>query len=90
MAKAILVLDMPESCMTCRLAINKTIPLETAFMCSINSKWSLDKECESRPAWCSLKELPQKKAIHSEMPLELRNYRKGFNACIDEILGGSK
>lgn len=74
MSKAILVMDMPENCVRCKL--------QDWMNCRIV------KGChtgETRPIWCPLKPVPDKKA-HTENVLEVF-VNTGYNACIDEILG---
>ena len=73
--KAILVLnEMPENCFKCKL-----------------QDWAncrIVKAChtgDTRPDWCPLKPLPDKKP-HTEDVLEVF-VNTGYNACIDEILG---
>lgn len=85
MSKAILVIDMPKNCRECPLAKNESIVLEEAYNCLPKRKWVTDRECESRPNWCPLKEVPQKQ---ENLPTNI--YREGWNACIDEILKGSE
>lgn len=77
MDKAILVLDMPKNCLNCKL-----------------QDWAncrIVKGChtgENRPDWCPLKEVPER-AYH-ENYCDAGRYDKGYNDCLDEILGGSK
>lgn len=71
MSKAILVMDMPENCFKCKL-----------------QDWAncrIVKGChtgDTRPDWCPLKEVPKKLDY-----IGLEEYDKGYNACIDAILG---
>ena len=78
MNKAILVMDMPSSCLQCELSTDDDF---TCF-CVVNS---LECSTVSRPTWCPLKELPQKQ---EDLPTNI--YREGWNACIDKIMGGSE
>lgn len=87
MSKAILVIDMPKNCRECPLAKNESIVLEEAYNCLPKRKWVTDRECESRPNWCPLKEVPQKPDYP---PIDECSYVAGYNACIDEILKGSE
>ena len=89
MNKAILVIDMPKNCRECTLAQNKTIPLEEAYSCTLTRKWVIDKECDSRPSGCPLKEVPEKMQVCGKYPQPdgiVPSYKIGYNACIDEIL----
>lgn len=95
MSKAILVMDMPKSCMKCSLGQDTSCLLETAVFCSITRMYVFGKECESRPNWCPLKEVPQKKEDKSlkvvpTVSSQHTDYAKGYNACIDEIIGGAE
>lgn len=83
MAKAVLVMDMPESCFGCNL-------------CHINSSGGEDRcqafevsrpvnsETYEKPDWCPLRELPEK-ANHPDY-CDNGRFDKGWNACLDEIL----
>jgi hypothetical protein len=80
MAKAVLVMDMPEQvCQKCTLCYETENDDE--YLCCATGKLLPDGE---KPDWCPLRELP-KKANH---PAYCDNGRfdKGWNACIDEIL----
>ena len=82
MAKAVLVMDMPERCADCPLRSSE----KTSYVCcyltlkNISSTDYYDK----KPDWCPLRELPEK-ANH---PAYCDNGRfdKGWNACLDMIL----
>ena len=90
MAKAVLVMDMPESCSMCKFLYEfqgiKKCQLMYMSLSGIfcrAAEESLQAKAE-RPDWCPLRELP-KKANH---PAYCDNGRfdKGWNACLDEIL----
>ena len=89
--KAILVLDeMPSSCKECNL--------QQFYICKPVGKSVVGTptDLKSKPDWCPLKPMPKEK--------ELKNIKRGYNtysntefweavgynACIDEILGGSE
>lgn len=95
MAKAVLVMDMPEQvCQKCTLCYETENDDE--YLCCATGKFLPDGE---KPDWCPIRELPEKKE-----EFELREYEgttegvwevqslenKGFNACLDEILGERK
>lgn len=97
MSKAILVMDMPKNCLECPLGKNMSIVIETCIQCPLG-KCAIDAETETIPDWCPLKPMPNKKqekqycsngvfGINTSM--ETR-FNRGYNACIDEILGGSE
>lgn len=98
MPKAVLVMDMPESCKKCVFCrglnackLNKYLVGDR--ICTI---YTVDKQIMEggKPDWCPLRELPEKKeefeqreCIGStkgtwEVPL-IEN--KGWNACLDAI-----
>ena len=89
MAKAVLTMDMPQSCFQCRF-----LRIDTEYVGVIESCGALevgrqlDTESYDKPDWCPLRELPEK------IPEDNRNggysYSEGcdtgWNACLDEIL----
>lgn len=79
MAKAVLIVDMPEDCTMCKFWNSKD---DECYATGVE-ELSLNSE-EAKPDWCPLRELP-KKANH---PAYCDNGRfdKGWNACLDEIL----
>ena len=82
--KAVLVIDMPENCMECKLEGYAENTGET--YCIVNDRET--GSYEEKPDWCPLKPLPEKKQIHQIDPVFLRGAKNGYNACIDEILKG--
>ena len=95
MAKAVLVMDMPEQvCQKCTLCYETENDDE--YLCCATGKLLPDG---AKPDWCPLRELPEKKEefelLECEGSMEkvwefpsLKN--KGFNACLDEILKEKK
>ena len=82
MSKAILVMDMPESCLDC-------LCRGFAGICNLKNKDV--KYNGKRPKWCPLKEVPQKKYFtEAEKLVYGKSFILGYNACIDEILGGGE
>ena len=83
MSKAILVMDMPSSCEKCDLQI---------FGRCEKTKKSIvgtPSDLKSKPDWCPLKPMPSKKSTEYN-PCRNPYIAEGYNACIDEILGGSE
>ena len=77
MAKAVLVMDMPENCEDCpAMRI-----VNGYYICQ--AKRNLNRS-EKRPDWCPLRELPER-ANHPEH-WDNGRFDKGWNACLDEIL----
>lgn len=79
--KAILVIDMPNECIECPCFYDY-------LYCKANMK--ADVLDDERPSNCPLKPMPQKKEIDWSDSFGKYNYKKGYNKCIDEILGGVK
>ena len=88
MSKSILVIDTPETCFDCRFCRELHEGMEAC--CEISDEPD-DIElcrmieadyCQEKPAWCPLRDLPEK-----YYPVSM-NFESGFNACIDEILKG--
>lgn len=85
MNKAILVIDMPESCYECCLRHHMTDNLPEDW-CGINGK-EVVLEAKDRPAWCPLKQIPEKKLTYITSSDYLNGFGSGYNACIDDIIG---
>lgn len=87
--KAILVIDMPESCEEC--------PFCDDFYYCIPEKakgYVAFTEKSGRQEWCPLKPIPQKKTEEGERKKYPFNddlfwdlYIQGWNECLDEITG---
>lgn len=93
MPKAVLVMDMPESCFGCNfMYCDEENDTETCQATETARDIDL---IEDRPDWCPLRELPEKKeevelreckgSVEGtwEVPLPVN---KGWNACLDNIL----
>lgn len=84
--KAILVIDMPESCTSCLLGIynKKWFCLKTLKDIDITDRYHI-------PKWCPLKPMPNKKEGKKEFGWNCCEYTKftefedGWNDCIKEI-----
>ena len=87
MAKAMLIMDMPSRCGDCPCFdnFNRMCQEEHKFlsMVEINIK-------NKKPTWCHLREVPQKKEEERYITDLYRGKCVGYNACIDEILGGGE
>lgn len=84
MNKSILVVDTPKICGDCWLFVNYDSKHQHC-----NYLWE-DVRYRDKPlSNCPLKELPQKRELPKlyEDNYELKAEIKGWNACIDEILG---
>lgn len=89
MAKAMLVIDMPECCADCQLATDDLIGL---YHCTVTDNYySADESMEGRDSSCPLRELPEKRDTiiyqnDSWVTAGEKTKNEGFNACLDEIL----
>ena len=97
MAKAVLIMDMPESCCDCRFCRELHEGIEAC--CELADEpsddslcRSIDEYCYHRPDWCPLRELPEKMELcgvyNSEYYAKggkMPSYKAGWNACIDAI-----
>ena len=88
--KAILVMDMPSSCLECPIGKDMSMPIETCIKCPFG-KCVIDEETRTRPNWCPLKPMPIKKVLSGDVTDIQKTGKElmsiGYNACIDEILG---
>ena len=85
MAKAVLVMDMPESCKDCSCKY-PSYKDDALYDCAITGKKiPIDGgRYGEKPNWCPLRELPEK-ANHPDY-CDNGRFDKGWNACLDEIL----
>lgn len=82
MAKAMLIMDeMPTICSECKLCGFDGVCHAVHEFC----QYRFDKKQE----WCPLREVPQKKDTKYN-PARNPYITEGYNACIDEILGGGE
>lgn len=93
MAKAGLIMDMPESCDMCDFVDDEQPPRygEKTLYCGIPGMGEdVTDYIACRPEFCPLRELPERK---EELPVEKyefgglgKAFTSGWNACLDEIL----
>lgn len=88
MSKAILVMDMPESCSECSICASWQSSAFSAreYWCPVME--NKDVEPNKKPDWCPLKELPEKK--ENAIGANYQRFVNGYNACIDDILKGGE
>ena len=82
MAKAVLVMDMPEQvCQKCTLCYETE---DDEYLCCAVGKLVPDGE---KPDWCPLRELPEKMPDleHGYENVEKSIILTGWNACLDAI-----
>lgn len=89
MSKAMLILDMPETCLDCMFCFE--LDEGANACCSVMSDEN-DKGlcrdiqcdggyCQNKPDWCPLKELPERRKYN------FNGNVKGWNDCLRTILG---
>lgn len=84
MSKAVLIMDMPENCYECKFFISRE------SYCSAKKKYVNSLAEYVRPSECPLKELP-KELLHIQIySKESCIYDKGWNDCLDKIIGKSE
>ena len=103
MSKSVLVVDTPKNCYDCPFGTEYCGNLEYEGCCELaeclDSDMRLiteehyDYESESRPDWCPLKPLPEKK--EHIVPIDNVESQKdiiavGWNACLRKITGEVK
>ena len=90
MAKAVLVMDMPEDCKQCVFCrgLNACKLKKYLVRDKICTVYTVDKQIMEggKPDWCPLREPPER----SDHPEHCDNGRfdAGWNACLDAIEGG--
>ena len=91
MAKAMLIMDMPSSCNVCRYCTVYVRKRSLISVCKLRPFSIIDKEkINERQEWCPLREVPQKEYLLNYPEYRENDYAQGYNACIDEILGGGE
>lgn len=104
MSKSILVLDTPDRCLDCPLGSSEESDGEEVYCnileCATYQKGIYEDEDEEemyndkKPDWCPLKAVPKKRDLK-----DIENHAgtgtdyvwsEGYNACIDEVLGGNE
>lgn len=85
MAKGIIVVDIPGKCNECRFWFAKaTVPVE--YRCMGEQRKITEKNlAKEKPDWCPIKSLEDMKDNKDYTLLVTEHFRKGWNACIEEI-----
>lgn len=87
MSKAVLIMDMPETCENCDCKY-PSCKDDALYDCAITGKTI--QICGGRygekPYWCPLRELPEKEHNDNGYDEYSDGYDAGWNACLDEIL----
>ena len=91
MKKAVLLMDVPEKCLDCNLCV---LDMDGSISCYYNKREICSNvgENNSRPNWCQLRPLPDRKEITETYKWEdrLPSFKCGWNWCLDEITGRNK
>lgn len=88
MAKAVLIMDMPECCAECACSYFERGSKELNLICGATGE---DANNVGKPDWCPLRELPEKKVADKRLAISplteghLKDFEKGCNACLDAI-----
>ena len=88
MAKAVLIMDMPESCADCQLADDDPSGL---YCPPADDYYDGSDSSEDRASFCPLRELPEKKETWVTLSCYpngrwTEDMKAGYNTCLDEIL----
>lgn len=91
MAKAVLIIDMPESCDMCDFVDDMQPPRygEKTLYCGVPGIGDdVTDYIACRPDFCPLRELPEhKRTIGTESEYDKILMNAGWNACLDALLG---
>ena len=91
MKKAVLLMNVPEKCLDCNLCV---LDMDGSISCYYNKREICSNvgENNSRPNWCPLKSLPDRKEITETYKWEdrLPSFKCGWNWGLDEITGRNK
>lgn len=92
MSKAVLVMDMPETCKDCSCKY-PSYKDDALYDCAITGKTiPIDGgRYGEKPNWCPLRELPEKMKVCGKYPQPdgiTPSYKVGWNACLDKISEG--
>lgn len=84
MSKAVLVMDMPESCFGCNfLYCNADAGIDSCQAMEVSR--IVDSETYEKPDWCPLRELPEKKETNYYMNNKEKGIVEDWNVCLDVI-----
>lgn len=89
MSKAVLIMDMPESCDMCDFVDDTQPPRcgeRTLYCVMPGIGEDVTDYIACRPEFCPLQEMPEKKEINYYMNSKEKGVVEGWNACLDEIL----
>lgn len=78
--KAILIIDMPESCKNCMCYVLGAIN----NFCEVTRFAIFDNT--TKPDWCPLKPVPKKLEGNDSIYYQWGDYEDGWNHCIDSLI----
>ncbi len=89
MAKAVLVMDMPESCFGCNFCHINCSDVEEDSCQALEVARLVDSDTYEKPDWCPLRELPERETEMTDADDLGRDYVRGtmdgWNACLEAI-----
>lgn len=87
MSKAVLVMNMPESCKKCDSCI-----IGSVVFCGINGKKIEQKAMNEneKSEKCPLRDIPERKKENKYHNSTEKGYVSGWNACIDVLEGNEE
>jgi hypothetical protein len=98
-SKSVLAIDTPENCYDCPFGTAYCGKLEYVGYCELAdcldydvilmTEEHYDYESKSRPEWCPLKPLPEKKEEEYWRSKLSLAWIRGWNTCISKIKGGN-
>lgn len=98
MSKTVLVMDMPKCCEECIFNVCKySLPLTTkrkGYYCQLDEDRKIfDMDYDNKnflSPRCPLRPLPKRRPENVPHNVVLKDWYRGFNACLDTITGGAE
>lgn len=95
MRRAILVMDMPESCDMCDFVDNNQPPIYGVdkMYCGFPGIGDdVSDYIACRPDWCPLRPMPEKREADPAIDNDIIDWglAEGWNACIDEMVSNAR
>ena len=85
MSKAILVIDIPDTCYECPLCATwDVLPSIEEYYCTVKNT---EVDRYKKPDWCPLKSVPEKMEGYDSIKWQWGDYEDGWNHCIDSLIG---
>lgn len=85
MAKGIVIIGIPNCCAECSLV---NIDEDLNLSCDATSLYIDVKKLNSKPDWCPIKPIPDRKSEDFGQTIISAARGEGWNECLDEILKG--